>query len=55
MLSYSNRCYTRVTDDQKQELINMLNVNPQMQVKEAARLTGIKYPRATAIYRTYKT
>ena len=26
-----------------------------MQVKDAALLTGIKYPRATAIYRAYKS
>ena len=26
-----------------------------MQVKEAALLTGIKYPRATSIYRAYKS
>ena len=26
-----------------------------MQVKEAALLTGIKYPRATAIYRAFKS
>ena len=55
MLSLTNRCYTKVADAQKQGLIDMLTANPQMQVKEAAMLMRIKYPRATAIYRAHKT
>jgi len=32
----------------------MLNDNPRMLVLEAAQITGIKYPRATAIYRAHR-
>ena len=48
------RCYTKVTDQQKEDLIRLLQSDPQMQVIEAAARTGIKYPRATAIYRSFK-
>ena len=52
--SANYRCYTKVTHQQKEDLIRLLQSNPKMQVLEAAERTGIKYPRATAIYRSFR-
>ena len=53
-MDFSYRCYQRVTADQKKWLFQLLDNNPSMLVLEAAQITGIKYPRATAIYRVHR-
>ena len=45
--------YTRVSPEQRDALIQALRVHQFKTIKQAARHLGIKYPRATAIYREY--
>lgn len=46
------RPYTKVTDEKRLELIDLLNRN--MSIKEASDQMGINYENAKAIYRVYR-
>lgn len=46
------RNYSKVTDDKRQRLIELINSN--MTIKDAARSVDIKYENAKAIYRVYR-
>ena len=46
------RPYTKVTDEKRLELIDLLNKN--MSIKEASDQMGINYENAKAIYRVYR-
>ena len=46
------RQYTKVTDEKRLELIDLLNKN--MSIKEASDQMGINYENAKAIYRVYR-
>ena len=46
------RPYTKVTDEKRLELIDLLNQN--MSIKEASDQMGINYENAKAIYRVYR-
>ena len=46
------RNYSKVPDDKRQRLIEMINMN--MTIKDAARRVDIKYENAKAIYRVYR-
>jgi len=46
------RTYTKVTDDQRLELIDLLNEN--LSIREASDRVGINYENAKAIYRVYR-
>ena len=46
------RTYSKVTDEKRQMLIEMINMN--MTIKDAARSVDIKYENAKAIYRVYR-
>ena len=50
----SRRCYNRVSQSQKLAFLDLIrNAGPRFRIKQAAERIGIKYPRATAIYRKY--
>ena len=46
------RNYSKVPDEKRQMLIEMINMN--MTIKDAARQIDIKYENAKAIYRVYR-
>ena len=46
------REYTKVTNEQRELLINLLESN--ISIKNAARRAGLKYENAKVIYRVYK-
>ena len=48
----NKRAYTKVTDEKRLELIDLLNQN--MSIKEASDQMGINYENAKAIYRVYR-
>ena len=50
----SKRTYARVEDARLASFIQFMIDNPGEVIKEAARVTGIKYSRATAIWRKNK-
>ena len=47
----NKRTYVQVEDARFDSFIQFLIDNPGEEIKEAARVTGIKYPRATALWR----
>ena len=47
----NKRTYIQVEDDRLDTFMQFMIDNPNEEIKEAARVTGIKYPRATAIWR----
>jgi len=46
-----NASYTRVEEAQRDAFLKYLNDNPTATIKQASIIFGIKYPRATAIFR----
>ena len=50
----NKRTYVQVEDDRLDCFIQFMIDNPNEEIKEAALVTGIKYPRATALWRKNK-
>ena len=50
----NKRTYIQVEDDRLEGFIQFMIDNPREEIKEAAHVTGIKYPRATALWRKNK-
>ena len=50
----NKRTYVQVEDARLATFIQFIVDNPREEIKEAARVTGIKYPRATALWRKNK-
>ena len=50
----NKRTYIQVEDDRLESFIQFMIDNPSEEIKEAAHVTGIKYPRATALWRKNK-
>ena len=50
----NKRTYIQVEDARLDSFMQFLINNPGEEIKEAARVTGIKYPRATALWRKNK-
>ena len=48
----AKRAYTKVTDEQRLELIRLLDQN--MSIKDASDQMGINYENAKAIFRVYR-
>ena len=46
--------YTRVSNAQRQNLIQILDSDDTILIKDAAARVGIKYPRATFLYRQHR-
>ena len=49
-----SRCYIRVSETQRQAFLRLINNSGRMLIKDAAKIVGIKYSRATYIYRQYR-
>ena len=52
--SNNKRTYVQVEDARIDTFLQFMIDNPGEEIKEAARVTGIKYPRATALWRKNK-
>ena len=50
----NKRTYIQVEDDRRDSFIQVMIENPNEEIKQAALITGIKYPRATALWRKNK-
>ena len=50
----NQRTYVQVEDARLATFIQFMIENLGEEIKQAARVTGIKYPRATALWRKYK-
>ena len=50
----NKRTYVQVEDDRLDSFIQFMIDNPKEEIKVAAHVTGIKYPRATALWRKNK-
>ena len=50
----NKRTYIQVEDDRLDSFIQVMIENPNEEIKQAALITGIKYPRATALWRKNK-
>ena len=50
----NKRTYIQVEDDRLDSFIQFMIDNPNEEIKEAAHVIGIKYPRATALWRKNK-
>ena len=50
----NKRTYIQVEDDRRDSFIQVMIENPNEEIKQAALITGIKSPRATALWRKNK-